>query len=142
MQISIPSSGYKMRLIALGWGILIFLWSSIEDNNVSGVTVLGWITSLIVVSFGLMSRFGGICISGKKSLMAGAGIGAIIGASASLSIAILMLFKDVRHAHIFPDYPPQMIVAILERLPIWTIGTACIALGLTLMIQLMRANKI
>ncbi len=137
---TIPQTDYKTRLIALSLGITIFLWLSLEDNNVIGVTLLGWISSFSIISFGLMSRYAGLTLSSKRLLFAGFGYGAMIGAGANLSTAFLMLFKDVRHAHVFPDYPPQMILAMLERLPIWTISMACIVLSLSLMYHLFRSD--
>ena len=41
--------------------------------------------------------------------------GSLIGALSALASALLMLFKDLRHGHIFPDYPPEMMLAMLER---------------------------
>lgn len=135
-MVTIPGIGYKTRLLIMTLGVVILLWSSLEDHEVLGVTVLGWITAGTSVCAFVMSRFHGTILNPRQTRIASLAFGAGIGAGASLATALLMLFKDIRHAHLFPDYPLPLIQAMLERLPVWSIGCALIALAITLVIPL------
>ena len=76
---------------------------------------------------------------GSHNVLLGATLaGALIGASASAITAALMLFKDLRHAHPFPDFPPAMILGMLERLPPWMLAGALAGLGIALLLNLLR----
>ncbi len=59
------------------------------------------------------------------------------GLGGSVATAGLMFFKNARHAHVFPDYPAGMLLATLERAPMWaaaggliglSVGLGCLAL--------------
>jgi hypothetical protein len=43
-----------------------------------------------------------------------------------------MLFKTGWHGHGFPDYPPPMMLAMLERLPVWMLAGALIGLAIAM----------
>ena len=62
--------------------------------------------------------------------------GALIGALTALATALLMLFKNLRHGHLFPDYPLDMLLDTLERLPYWSLAGALAGLGIGFLIRL------
>ena len=114
-------------LIAIGLGILI--WSGFEDRDASGAAMLGAISAAALTMFLLRARSHAKGASLPGALL----IGALIGALASLLTAALMLFKNLRHAHVYPDFPPEMLLGILERLPHWTLAGALLGLGVALL---------
>lgn len=126
-----PTSNYKLRLLIISASITVLLWSGLEDNQIFSVVILGWLVSILATTVFIMSRFGNLSITQSTLLKLSPLIGAIIGASASVSTALLMLFKDVRHAHTFPDYPPQMILDTITRLPLWALSSALILFSIT-----------
>jgi hypothetical protein len=136
MIFTIPSPSYKNRLLIIALGIIILVWSGLEDNQVGGVALLGWITASLSIANLILSRFGGREVQVSTLIKLSPVVGASIGALASLATALLMIFKTIRHSHVFPDYPPQLILAILERLPIWALSSGFIILGLALLVQL------
>ena len=138
MMFTIPYPNYKNRLLNIALGIIVLVWSSLEDNQVGGVVLLGWIVAIISVAHFMMSRFGNQTYTVKSLIKLSPLVGASIGASASIITALLMLFKVIRHSHVFPDYPPEMILAILERLPVWSLSSGLIALGLSLVWLILR----
>ena len=140
MMFTIPSLNYKNRLLTITLGIIIMLWSGLEDNQVWGVVLLGWILAIVSVAHFMMSRFGNRSYNTTTLIKLSPLVGASIGASASIITALLMIFKSIRHSHVFPDYPPQMIIAILERLPIWALGSGFIAVGLSLVWLILRTD--
>jgi hypothetical protein len=43
-----------------------------------------------------------------------------------------MFFKNARHSHLYPDYPPEQLLAMLGRAPIWMLAGAFLGLSLGL----------
>lgn len=140
MMFTIPSPNYKNRLLIIALGIVILVWSGLEDNQVFGVVALGWIIAIVSVTNVIVSRYGGQSYSSSIVKKFSPLVGASIGASASVITALLMILKTIRHSHVFPDYPPQMILAILERLPIWTLSAGFIGFGLSLVWLVLRTE--
>lgn len=141
MMFTIPSFNYINRLLIIITGITLLFWSGLEDNQVTTVVILGWVLAGFTTFSLIQSRFGGQSIQPNTLVKLAPIIGATIGALASLITALLMLFKDVRHGHIFPDYPPQLMIAILERLPIWAISGALVLFGVILLSYVIYGDK-
>ena len=124
------------RHVLVFTGIAVLLWSGLEDNDAVAVSLLG---ALLATAASLMlldtQRFRATVrrLSQPKRM---ALAGAFIGALASVTTPLLMLFKDLRHAHIFPDYPPEMILATLERMPLWALAGGLAGIGISLLLKL------
>ena len=129
LTLTIPKRRGKLRLGALGYGVLLFIWSSIEDNSVLPVALLGGGLALILLALWITGRFGGRAFAGRSALLAAALAGAAAGLAAALAVALLMLIKDGLHAHLFPDYPFGMIVDILARAPLWALAGIFAGIG-------------
>lgn len=123
---------WRFLLIICGAGIL--LWSGWEDYDASGAAMLGAMTAGALTMLLLSSRPGHSAITSSRAALAGA----LTGALASLIAAALMIFKDLRHAHPWPDFPPGMILGMLERLPPWALAGALAGLGLSLLLRMAR----
>lgn len=118
-----------MRFATIIIGIGCFLWLSLEDTQTAPVVVLGTgLSSLLVLawwrSLPLADR------SGRRGAWIMILMGALAGASAVLTITLLMFIKTAWHSHLYPDYPVLMMVAMLERLPLWTLAGAILGVGL------------
>ena len=111
-------------------GLAILFWSGLEDSDTSAVTLLGALSS-ISLTLWLLSR---LAASPRIRAIHIALAGALAGALAALCTATLMLFKNLRHAHIFPDYPAEMLLAVLERLPVWAAAGGLAGLGIGLLL--------
>ena len=111
-------------------GLAILFWSGLEDSDAGAVTLLGALSSLSFTLW-LLSR---VATGHALKLLYFGLSGALVGALAALCTATLMLFKNLRHAHVFPDYPAAMLLAALERLPLWAIAGALAGLGLGLLL--------
>lgn len=141
MTLSIPPTTYKTRLLIIIAGITVLFWSGLEDNQIWGVTLLGWLLGILSVFTFLQSQFENKEYHIITLLKFSPIIGGIVGASASLLTLLLMLFKNIRHAHVFPDYPPQLMLAMLDRLPIWSISSGLILFGITLLLYVIYSDK-
>jgi hypothetical protein len=129
LTLTIPRRSSGLRLIALGSGGIVFLWTSLEDTNVLPVTLLGGGLALILLVLWVTGRFGGKTFAGRTAVMAAALIGAAWGLSAALAVALLMLVKNGLHGHLFPDYPFGMIAEILGRAPLWALAGIFAGIG-------------
>ncbi|MFN8450475.1 MAG: hypothetical protein U0521_18290 [Anaerolineae bacterium] len=119
---TVPAYSGRLRLIALAYGALLLFWSSLEDNSVLPVALLGGGLALLALSLWLTRRYGGRIFAARTALLGAALAGAAFGLAASLAVAVLMLIKDGLHSHLFPDYPFGMIVDILTRAPLWALA--------------------
>ena len=126
--------GFQFWLIVLGSAL--FFWLGKEDSDAVAVTALGWALagSLLWRVFMQGRRFD-MPARGLLSLLVQMLCGLCFGALTSLFTAALMLLKDLRHGHVFPDYPPEMIIMALERLPAWSLAGGLIGLALGLLLR-------
>lgn len=124
------------RRLLLVSGIAVLLWSGMEDNDALLVTLLGTLLATAATMMLLASRrFHPVMTRGSRP-MQGALAGALIGKLASVATPLLMLFKDLRHAHIYPDYPAGMMLATLERMPAWALAGGLAGFGIGLLLKL------
>ena len=130
MKFTIPTSNPVSRLLIVMLGIVILLWSGMEDKDLIAVIALGLLLSVLTVMLGLMSRFGGRTLGTASLLKLAALVGSAVGAFSSVMTVLLMLFKNLRHGHVYPDYPPRLMIGILERLSIWMLAGGLAGLGL------------
>ena len=114
------------RNLTLLYGVAVLLWLQVEDNRVMTVVLFGLGLSMLV-AWHKAAR-----LHRRAALMEAALLGAIVGAGTALATCGLMLLKTGLHSHIYPDYPPAQMIAILSRMPIWALAGALSALGLAL----------
>ncbi len=129
------------RHLAVIAGVAILLWSGMEDNDAVMVSLLGALSAAAaILTLGGAARFPARWRRGsltKRAVVAGT----LTGALASLTTPALMLFKNLRHAHVFPDYPPAMLLAMLERLPWWALAGALAGFGIGVLLSLARETR-
>lgn len=117
-------------------GIAVLLWSGMEDNDAVPVTVLGALLATAGAMLLLDSPRWRPAMARASQPRQGLLTGAFIGALASLATPLLMLFKDLRHAHVYPDYPAGMMLATLERMPAWALAGGLAGFGIGLLLTL------
>jgi hypothetical protein len=66
--------------------------------------------------------------------------GALLGAGTSVAAVGLMFFKNALHAHIFLDFPPALLLALLSRAPGWALAGALGGCGVVLLRRSLRAQ--
>jgi hypothetical protein len=123
---------YRLRLVVIAYSIVLLLWMSLEDVQVGPVAALGAGFSALVTLHLALRRLGGTALTARQLGLAAALGGGVTGAGASLCTALLMFFKNAWHAHTFPDFPPGLMLAILERAPAWGLAGMLIGIGLAL----------
>jgi hypothetical protein len=139
-MLHVPRPDQRTRLLTAVCGLIIFLWLSPEDNQVWPVTLIGVFLSLLVVSLTVFRRLGGRAIPARYVPLGALLLGGLTGLVASLSITLLMFFKNALHAHLFLDFPPGMLLAMLARVPGWAVAGGLVGLGISL-VWLARERK-
>jgi hypothetical protein len=120
----VPLGGASIRWAALLYGGSVLLWLNLEDTRVWPVALLGWGGALLLAAAMTTRHVGGAVLSRGRALLAVAVLGAGVGLGSSLVCAGLMFFKNALHAHLFPDYPPLMLLAMIQRGSGWAAAGA------------------
>ena len=113
----------------------MLLWSSLEDRDARAAALLG-ISVAIALTLQILGRLPSAPFKPANNPGLAALAGLLCGALAPLVSAGLMLFKNLRHGHIYPDYPAPMLLAMLERWPQWTLAGALAGLGIGILYKL------
>ena len=119
----------RFRNAALLYAALTLFWLQLEDNLVLPVALLGAGGAALLAYHWLHGRVD-FQRSGARAWVEAALSGALVGLAAAVATALLMVLKAGMHGHIFPDYPPGQILALLGRAPTWTLAGALAAVGL------------
>jgi hypothetical protein len=124
---TLPPRVKHLRTLLIVCGILVFIWSSAEDNRVLPAVLLGLFCSVSLMLWWMSGWYGNKTLSPRNVLLVAALFGGGIGLNTSLITTLLMFLKNVRHAHLFPDYPLPLMAAVVELAPLW--GAAGILFG-------------
>jgi uncharacterized membrane protein len=128
----VPRLPRRFTLIVLCYAGIILSWLGLEDNAIVPVALIGAGGALVVSARWLCVRLGGRAFMFSTALAGGALFGMVSGAGAAVLTALLMLFKNGMHGHIFPDYPGGLIIAMLARAPLWSIAGALLGAAFVL----------
>jgi hypothetical protein len=110
-----------LRWLSILVGLCVFLWLGVEDTHTLPVALLGSAAALCAVLMWVASQGGFQALSGSPAV----GLvlmGGLVGALAALTTTVLMFVKTAWHSHIALDYPPLMMLAMLERAPVWALA--------------------
>lgn len=131
-MLRLPTPNRRTRLLIIGYGLLLFLWFTPEDNQVWPVTLLGLGMAALLVLSNVMNKLDGKVISIRYLIAGAVVLGVLIGASTSVTSAGLMFFKNALHPHLFVDFPTPLLPAMLERAPAWGLAGGLVGLGAAL----------
>jgi hypothetical protein len=132
MSFTVPPRSLFLRWNAIVCAVAILIWSTPEEDRPIFSAVLGaWLAASLAVGW-LTGRYAGVVLRESRAMAAFVGLGAYLGAASNLCAVLLMIFKDARHGHMYPDYPPAMLGAMLARLPSWAFAGALVGLGAAL----------
>jgi hypothetical protein len=120
----------RIRLLALGYGLSVFLWLRIEDNSALPAVVAGQALSLLLAVLWVTRNYGGTTLRLHCILPGAMLLGAVCGLATAATTTGLMLLKNGMHGHSFPDFPFGVIVEILQRAPLWALAGGLTGLGL------------
>jgi len=122
MSISSPTPIW-LRFSAIGVGILILLWLSIEDTSEIPAITIAIFVSLLFALRSLLGKQRQQSLTRFTLLSGLAGVGVI-----PISL-FLIAFKSGLHSHGIPEYPFEQIIAVLRRTPFFAMGGLLVGLG-------------
>ena len=132
-RLTIPAVSQRWRRLALLiGGLTIFFWMRLEDHGVTTVVIMGVIAAFLAGLFWLWPRLAARSWKPLTLLLAATASGALLGASASLMTAFLMLLKNGFHGHLNPDYSAVVIGETLALLPAWAVAGGLLAAAASL----------
>lgn len=131
--IMIPVHRPYLVFVAFGIYLIALLWLGTEDTNLLPPVLLALGLTTSVAFRTLTYLRGGHTYRIKEALLGGVLLGALGGLGVAAITVLLMFLKTVMHSHAYPDYPPQVIAAIIVRAPAWTAAGALIGLGIVLL---------
>jgi hypothetical protein len=127
-----PARSRLLTGLTFIFGLTFFVWIGYEDTTLLPVTMLGAVLPPIFLAHFLMRRFGGVPLPAHKGmLLLGAG-GLLAGCLTPLTTAVLMAIKVSLHSHAFPDYPPEAVLSVMARTPVWALGGLLLGISLAL----------
>lgn len=100
------------------------------------VAVLGATWSLGIISLAVMNYYGGRSINGRWLWFVFPSLGCLAGFLASGMSFLLMLFKNVQHSHLTPDFPNETLLGILARAPAWALAGGLFGLAFVFFLSL------
>lgn len=136
----IPPYPRWLSLLTLIYGIAVFIWLTPEDTIWLAV-LFGWGGTVLLIAHLLFRKFSGRQIQARMRFFGLILLGAVIGGGATITTTVLLFLKSSIHAHLFPDYPLAILLAILARFPAWTLAGALIGLAAALVIPFPRNAK-
>lgn len=116
----------RLRWLALSYGLALWLWLSVEDTAVWPAVLFG---------LGLATLMLALTFLDKLNLRWLPIFGLLVGLGTAVASTVLMFFKNAVHAHVFWDFPPGLMFAILQRAWVWAAAGGLVGLGLTLWIK-------
>jgi len=128
-----PARSRALTLLTFAFGLTFFFWIGIEDTTLLPPLILGAILPVIVIGHFLMRRFGGAPLPARKGLLLLSASGLLGGGVAPLAATILMALKVSLHSHAYPDYPPEAVVSVLARAPVWALAGLIFGAALALL---------
>lgn len=123
-------SASRLRWLIIITGAACFLWLSTEDTHTLPVAVLGSALAFCLVMLWLHRQQAFDTLSGVQTLAVGTLAGGLVGVGAATVTTLLMFLKTAWHSHLFPDFPTLMMLAMLERAPLWGLAGALQGLAL------------
>lgn len=139
-RLRLPRHQRQHTLLTAAYGAILLLWLSLEDSSPALVSVLGAGAALLLLGLLLLRWRGGRSYPLRLWLPAAPGLGALVGVAAAGSTAGLMLFKNGWHAHASPDFPAEMLLGVLARMPAWAGAGACLAGAAGLLVYALHSD--
>ncbi len=141
MTLRLARAKTKARFLMIGYGLVLIFWMSLEDSSTLTVSLLGTGAAVIYIGIWLLNRLSERELAFRHWFPGMIFSGTLFGAASVLITVILMFFKSGWHGHIYPDYPPQMIFAMLTRLPVWALSGTLTAIFCAILLLLHKAQN-
>lgn len=133
-----PTRSRALTLFTFAFGLAFFFWIGLEDTTLLPPMILGASLTAIVIAHFLLRRFGGAPLPAGKGMLLLSASGLLGGVAAPLTSTVLMALKVSLHSHDYPDYPPEAVVGVIARAPIWALAGLILGAALALLAYVRR----
>ena len=110
-------------------GVLSLIWLSSESVHMVLVAVLGAAWAFAIVGHITMQQLAERQFEGYSAFIIAIIFGGLVGVLAVFMSILLMIFKNVQHAHLIPDFPSETIADMLPLVPAWGLAGALLAMA-------------
>lgn len=128
-MLTLPAQSRMLTLLTYVIGLAFFVWLGSADESAWGATALGALLPALFLANFLLRRFGGQSLALRKVMLLIAASGLLAGCAAPLVAAILMAIKVSLSVAL---YPPELVLGMLERTPLWALIGLAVGVGLAL----------
>lgn len=122
--LTIPYQNTWHRFGAIGYGAILLLWLSTEENAVWLTVLLGTGLALVIEGLFITHRLGKKTLGWRIWLPGILLLGAITGLASVFGTILLMVFKNVQHSHAAPDFSRAVVEGIFQLAPAWMLSGA------------------
>lgn len=119
-----------LRWFWIATGLSLAIWFAIEDRSLMLVTIEAALLSTGLGATGAARILSRLKPAGWRRTAWLAGVGALTGTAWGPMALLLIAIKTSLHTHPVPDFTESDVVAILNRIPIWTVIGAVLGLGI------------
>ncbi|HBX68848.1 MAG TPA: hypothetical protein DEH25_05550 [Chloroflexi bacterium] len=120
-----PTIPLQLRLFAILLGVVFLFWLPIEDTSAIAALIFSMVLSAWIAIAVLIIPNKPFSSPLSNYILAGT----LVGIAITPLTLFWMAFKSGLHSHPIPDFTPQTILSVIERTPIWLIGSFLIGLG-------------
>lgn len=111
-------------------GLTLAIWIAIEDRSLMLVAIEAALVSTGLGATGAARILARLKPGGWRRAAWLAGIGALTGTAWGPMALLLIAIKTSLHTHPISDFTESDVMAILNRIPIWTVIGAMLGLGI------------
>lgn len=128
----LPQFSWSKKIAWAVAGLVWFFWIGYEDRGLVSVLI---VSALIAVPVGIEAyvrwrvKLG---TSFQQSALRGAFAGTLSGALVGIIGILIALMKVSLHQHVIPDFSSGDILALLNRIPVWSIAGLLIGSSLAM----------
>jgi hypothetical protein len=120
--LTIPYQNIWHRFGAIGYGAILLLWLSTEENAVWLTVLLGTGLALVVEGLFITHRLGDKTLGWRIWMPGIILLGVITGLASVFGTILLMVFKNVQHSHAAPDFSRDVVEGIFQLAPAWALS--------------------
>lgn len=124
VNFNIPSRTDQHVYLTVFLGVMTLVWLSTESTYMPLTAALGLAWAFAIAALFVMHNFSQRVLQGRLLWLSAIVFGVFVGVLAAVISFFLMLFKNVQHAHLTPDFPNATLLGMLARAPVWGLAGA------------------
>ncbi len=116
---TIPPLTNRYILMMIGYGLILLMWLTLEENTVWVASILGMGLAYGLIWLVMRGQWGGQTFAPKLWLSGGVLLGIVGGLASVFMTTVLMFMKNAQHSHASVDFPSEVVTGIWSLTPYW-----------------------